>query len=251
VVHHTWTNVLGKDRDIGYSAMRVHPEQRWQPIYLAQPFYNLLLAAFFEYGIAIYDVELERVWRGQKSWREALSHLRAVLSKARRQATKDYLAFPLLAGPAFLPVLLANLTANLTRNVWSHTVIFCGHFPDGAQVFTEEQLDGESRGQWYLRQLLGSSNIEGRPLLHIMTGNLSHQIEHHLFPDLPSNRYAELAPHVRDLCQRYGLPYNTGTLTAQTTKVWKRILRLSLPGGKPHNANSETAADQTAIDPAA
>jgi fatty acid desaturase len=251
VVHHTWTNVLGKDRDIGYSAMRVHPEQRWQPIYLAQPFYNLLLSAFFEYGIAIYDVELERVWRGQKSWREALPHLRAVLSKARRQATKDYLAFPLLAGPAFLPVLLANLTANLTRNVWSHTVIFCGHFPDGAHVFTEEQLDGESRGQWYLRQLLGSSNIEGRPLFHIMTGNLSHQIEHHLFPDLPSNRYADLAPHIRDLCQRYGLPYNTGTLAAQTTKVWKRILRLSLPGGKPHNANSETAADQTAIDPAA
>jgi linoleoyl-CoA desaturase len=233
-VHHTWTNVLGKDRDIGYSALRVHPEQPWHPIYLAQPLYNAVLAAFFEYGIAIYDVELERVWRGEKSWREALPQLRGILAKTGRQATKDYLAFPLLAGPSFLPVLLANFIANLTRNVWSHTIIFCGHFPDGAEVFTREQIEGETRGQWYLRQLLGSSNIDGQPLFHIMSGNLSHQIEHHLFPDLPSNRYAEVAPRVRDLCDRFGLPYNTATLTRQTTRVWERILRLSFPGPKPH-----------------
>ena len=43
-----------------------------------------------------------------------------------------------------------------------------------------------------------------------MTGNLSHQIEHHLFPDLPSNRYAEVAAKVQEICERYGLPYTTG-----------------------------------------
>jgi NADPH-dependent stearoyl-CoA 9-desaturase len=67
-VHHTYTNVLGKDRDIGYAALRVSPEQPWHPVYLAQPVYNAILAAFFEWGIAIYDVELERAWRGEKSW---------------------------------------------------------------------------------------------------------------------------------------------------------------------------------------
>jgi fatty acid desaturase len=229
VVHHTYTNVLGKDRDIGYSAMRVSPEQPWHPVYVAQPIYNAVLAAFFEWGIAIYDVELERAWRGEKPWREALSQLRTVLRKAGRQVVKDYVAFPLLAGPSFLTTLFGNLTANIARNVWSHTIIFCGHFPDGAEVFTEELLDGETRGEWYVRQLLGSANIDGGPLFHLMTGNLSHQIEHHLFPDLPSNRYAEIAPKVRDLCQRYGLPYNTGPLTRQAANVWKRILRLSLP----------------------
>ncbi|MBX6766296.1 MAG: acyl-CoA desaturase [Actinomadura rubrobrunea] len=234
LVHHTWTNVLGKDRDIGYSAMRVHPEQKWHPIYLAQPFYNALLALFFEYGIAIYDVELERIPTGDKSLKEALGQLRAIAAKVRRQIIKDYVAFPLLVGPCFLPVLLGNLTANLTRNVWPHTVIFCGHFPEGAEVFTEEQIQDETRGQWYLRQLLGSCNIDGGPLLHLMTGNLSHQIEHHLFPDLPSNRYAEIAPRVRALCERFGLPYNSGSLARQTASVWKRILRLSLPGpGRP------------------
>ena len=236
-VHHTYTNVLGKDRDIGYSALRVSPEQPWRPVYLAQPLYNALLAAFFEWGIAIYDVELERVWRGEKGWGEALTQLRGVLRKARRQVMKDYVAFPLLAGPSFLPVLLGNLTANLARNVWAHTIIFCGHFPDGAEIFTEEQIEGETRGAWYLRQLLGSANIDGGPLLHLMSGNLSHQIEHHLFPDLPSNRYAQVAPRVRALCERFGLPYNTGPLIRQTANVWKNILQLALPGPRPRPAD--------------
>lgn len=229
-IHHTWTNVLGKDRDIGYAVMRVNPEQPWHPVHLGQPLFNAALAAFFEWGIAVYDVELERVWRGEKSWRVALPQAREILAKARRQVVKDYLAFPLLAGPFFLPVLLANFAANVARNVWAHTIIFCGHFPEGVEVFTEEQIEGETRGQWYLRQLLGSCNIDGSPLLHIMSGNLSHQIEHHLFPDLPSNRYAEIAPRVRALCEKFGLPYHTGSLLGQAANVWKRIFRLALPG---------------------
>ncbi|MEV8517712.1 acyl-CoA desaturase [Dactylosporangium sp. NPDC051484] len=236
VVHHTYTNVLGKDRDIGYSAMRVSPEQPWRPIYLAQPLYNAALAVAFEWGIAIYDVELERAWRGEKRWGEALTQLRGVLRKARRQVIKDYVAFPLLAGPSFVPALLGNLLANVARNVWSHTIIFCGHFPEGSEVFTEDQLDDETRGEWYVRQLLGSSNIDGGPLFHLMSGNLSHQIEHHLFPDLPSNRYAEIAPKVRDLCERFGLRYNTGSLTHQTASVWKTIFRLALPNRESASA---------------
>jgi linoleoyl-CoA desaturase len=229
-IHHAYTNVLGKDRDIGYSIMRVSPDQPWHPVYLAQPIYNAILATLFEWGIAVYDLELERAFRGQKSWRQTLGQLGTVLRKAGRQIAKDHIAFPLLAGPSFLPALLGGLTANVSRNLWAHTIIFCGHFPDGSEVFTEEQLDGETRGEWYLRQLLGSSNIEGGPLFHIMTGNLSHQIEHHLFPDLPSNRYADIAPKIRDICERYGLRYNTGPLTRQVASVWGRILRLALPG---------------------
>jgi linoleoyl-CoA desaturase len=236
-LHHTYTNVLGKDRDIGYVLVRVSPQQPWHPVHLAQPFYNAGLAAVFEWGIALFDTELERAWRGEKTWREVLTRFRGVVRKATRQIIKDYVAFPTLAGPAFLPVLFGNLAANTARNVWGHTIIFCGHFPDGAEVFTEEDLEGETRGAWYLRQLLGSANITGGPLFHLMSGNLSHQIEHHLFPDLPSNRYAELAPQVRALCERFGLPYTTGSLTRQTASVWRRIIRLALPGPTPPPAS--------------
>jgi fatty acid desaturase len=230
-IHHTYTNVLGMDRDIGYAFLRISPDQEWKPWHVAQPAFNVLLALLFEYGIAVYDAEPEKIITGEKTVGKVASHLRGVLGKIRRQIVKDYVVQPLLSGPSAVPALAGTFTANVARNVWSHTVIFCGHFPEGAEVFVEEQLEGETRGEWYLRQLLGSANISGGPLMHLMTGNLSHQIEHHLFPDLPSNRYAELAPKVRAICSEFGLPYTTGPLLKQYGSMWKRVLRYSLPGG--------------------
>jgi fatty acid desaturase len=230
LVHHTWTNVVGKDRDLGYTIFRMSADQPWKPRHLLQPLYNFGLAPLFEWGIALYDLELDEVQRGNKSPKKALRDAGGMLKKWGQQAAKDYLLFPLLSGPSALPALLGNVTANLARNIWTHTIIFCGHFPDGAEDFTEEQIEGETRAEWYLRQLRGSANLEGSTLFHIMSGNLSHQIEHHLFPDLPSNRYAEIAPRVRALCERYGLPYTTGPLSKQYLSTWARILRFSLPG---------------------
>jgi linoleoyl-CoA desaturase len=152
-----------------------------------------------------------------------------VLAKIRKQMTKDYLIHPLLSGPSFFHTVAANATANLVRNLWSHSVIMCGHFPEGVETFERRSIEGETRGEWYLRQMLGSANISGSKAMHFMTGNLSHQIEHHLFPDLPSNRYAEIAPQVEDLFQRYGLTYATGSLPHQVASAWHKVIRLSLP----------------------
>jgi linoleoyl-CoA desaturase len=130
---------------------------------------------------------------------------------------------------AFIGVALANVLANLIRNVWSNIIIFCGHFPSGVHHFTEADVEGETRARWYVRQLLGSCNIGGGRIFHILSGNLSHQIEHHLFPDMPSNRYPEVAPRVRALAARYGLPYNTGSLLRQFGTTTWTIWRLSFP----------------------
>jgi len=230
--HHTYTNVLGKDRDLGYSAMRVDPEQPWKPVYLLQPIYGVLMAATFEWGIALYDMELDAVRRGEKSKEQARAEVVAFLQKASRQLAKDYVVFPALSGRrGFKTTLAGTVAANIARSMWVHTVVFMGHIPDGAHTFTEAQLEDESRGGWYVRQLLGSCNLEGSPLFHVMTGNLSYQVEHHLFPDLPSSRYAEIAPQVRAVCERYGLPYLSGPLGRQYRSVAKKILRLSFPGG--------------------
>jgi fatty acid desaturase len=231
--HHTFTNIRGKDRDLGYAIMRVTPEQEWKPVYLLQPIYNMGLAAIFEWGIALYDLEIEKAQEGTKSWSQVRKEARNLWRKARKQLAKDYVLFPLLSGPGFLSTLAANATANVVRNVWSHAVIFCGHFPDGTETFEEERLEGETKGQWYVRQMLGSANLSGGSLFHIMTGNLSHQIEHHLFPDIPSNRYAEIAPRVREICERYGLPYTSGSLAKQYGTVLRKIARLAFPGGGP------------------
>ncbi|MEA3193962.1 MAG: NADPH-dependent stearoyl-CoA 9-desaturase [Betaproteobacteria bacterium] len=227
--HHTYTNIVGKDRDLGYSAMRVDPEQPWHPVYLLQPIYGVLMAFTFEWGIALYDMELDAVKDGRKSKEQARHEFKQFGRKAAKQVTKDYVLFPALAGRNARRTAAAVLVSNLTRSLWVHTIVFMGHIPDGAETFTEERLDGECRGGWYHRQLIGSCNLEGTPFFHLMTGNLSHQIEHHLYPDIPASRYAELAPRVRAVCEKHGLPYNTGRLGRQYLSVARKILRLSLP----------------------
>ncbi len=233
-VHHTYTNVIGKDKDVGYEIMRVDPRQPWNPVFLAQPFYNLILAAFFEWGVALHDLDPEAVRKGTKSRSQLRDEIKAIGRKARRQIVKDYVAFPLLSGPSWRRTLAANFTANLIRNVWTYAIIFCGHFPDQAYTFSEEEAEADdSAGAWYVRQLLGAANIDGGPAFHFMSGNLSYQVEHHLYPDLPSSRYGEIAPQVKAICERYDLPYNTGPFRKQFGSVQRTLLRLAFPGGSP------------------
>lgn len=230
-LHHTWTNVVGKDKDVGYELLRMDEDQPWTPMALGNPLFNLVLAPFFEWGIALYDIELPAWQRGEKSTEDLKRDLKATGVKALKQFAKDYAATPGAAAVfgSGKQAFWGTFTANAIRNVWAHSVIFCGHFPDGVDTFTEEMIDGETRGDWYIRQMLGSANISGSKLMHLMTGNLSHQIEHHLFPDLPSNRYAEVAVEVREICKRYGLPYTTGPLPRQVYQAWAKVCRLALP----------------------
>jgi fatty acid desaturase len=228
-IHHTHTNIHGKDRDIGYGVLRMSEEQDWHPYYLGNPLYAALLALFFEWGVAVHDLEVERIRSGEVSWSEKRTILRNIGRKGGRQALKDYVLFPALSGPGFLFTAAGNLTANAVRNLWAFTIIFCGHFPEGVEEFTEEETADESRGEWYHRQLLGSANLTGGKLFHVMAGNLSHQIEHHLFPDIPAHRYASISGEVREICERYGLAYNTGPLSKQFGSVVRKIFRLALP----------------------
>ena len=279
-VHHTYTNIRGKDKDLGYEIMRIDPAQKWHPVYLAQPVYNLILAALFEWGVAFHDLDFEAIRTGRKSKRQLQRELKGIAGKAKAQVVKDYIAWPLVSALAatavdavvetrrqrerprgilgrmtkrkrqsrFAPVVEAALTsgaktfrqtakadatANIVRNVWAYAIIFCGHFPDQTYTFSQREVENESRGGWYIRQLTGSANIEGSPLFHVASGNLGYQVEHHLFPDMPSTRYAEIAPQVKDVCERYGLPYNSGPFSQQLGMVQRTILRLAFPGGRP------------------
>lgn len=237
VIHHTWTNVLYKDHDVGYGLMRVTAKQKWGPRYLLQPLYNIILCVFFEWGIAIQEMNWVKYFKGTDKQRAHYSFIfKRFRQKAFRQIMKDYVLWPLLSGPFFFYVAAANALANILRNIWTNVIIFCGHFPEGVHIFSKEDIEGETRAYWYVRQLLGSANIKGGKLFSIMSGNLNHQIEHHLFPDMPSNRYPIVAPRVKALCARYGLPYNSDTLWRQYgTTTWK-IWRLAFPGGESTNA---------------
>ena len=227
--HHVFSNVLGMDDDLGFGVMRVTRDQPWKPQYLLQPLQNLFLAATFEWGIALHDVDFERIRAATAA--ERGTQARALIGKVARQAVKDYVLFPALSRSRWRRTLAANATANLLRNLWAYMVIFCGHFPDGAEKFTADVLEHETRAEWYLRQMLGSANFKAGPLLAFSSGNLCYQIEHHLFPDLPSNRYAQIAVRVRALCDKYDLPYTSGSLVHQYLLTLRTIHKLALPDG--------------------
>ena len=253
VEHHTYTNVLGHDHDVGYGLLRMSDEQKWEPRFLFNAPLTVILHLFFQHFVAVQNLKLENylVYK-TKSGAQLKEEFKPVWKKMRKQLAKDYLLFPVLAGP-FAPLVLAgNVAANLARNVWACAVIFNGHFPEAVEQFPESVLENETRGQWYVRQLLGSANFKGGKLMHIMSGNLSFQIEHHLFPDLPAHRYAEIAPQVQAVCRKYGLPYNTGSFARQSLSTWKRIVRLSLPSRRkaapvtPGAAANDAVAQQLA-----
>lgn len=236
VAHHKYTNILGMDDDVGYGVLRVTRDEPWKPRNVLNLLINTVLAVQFEWGIALQHLELRKA--AQAETRAAtLVRLRELSTKAGRQLAKDYLVYPALTALSpwnsgrrgFTSTVKANLLANVVRNVWTNAVIFCGHFPDGAEKFTTTDMAGEGQGQWYLRQMLGSANIDAGPVLAFMTGNLSYQIEHHLYPDLPSRRLAEISVRVRQVCQKYDLPYTSGPLPVQYAKTWRTIAKLSLP----------------------
>jgi len=240
VEHHTYTNVLNRDHDVGYGLLRMSTQQKWEPRFLANVPLTVILHTFFQHFVAVQNLKLEEVLIYKtKTTAQLKEDFKPVWKKMRKQLAKDYVLFPVLAGPLAPLVFAGNAAANLARNVWACAVIFNGHFPEDVEQFPESVLEGETRGHWYVRQLLGSANFSGGRLMHIMSGNLSFQIEHHLFPDLPAHRYAEISPQVRAICEKYGLPYNTGSFLGQTLSTWKRIFKLSLPTRSEPQGNGE------------
>ena len=246
-VHHKYTNVVGLDSDVGYGIMRVTRDEPWERWMIGNPIYNILLGTFFEWGVAAHHIEVDKIRTKEKTWAEARKDMRVMGKKISKQVGKDYIVFPALTGTNWKHTLKCNAVANFIRNYWSYMVIFCGHFPDGAEKFTVEEFENETRGEWYLRQMLGSANFHAGPIMAFMSGNLCYQIEHHLFPDLPSNRYAEMSVRIREICEKYDLPYTTGPLLRQYWQSFWTILKLALPDKylkAPSDDAPETASER-------
>ena len=229
-IHHTYTNIVGKDHDVGYGLLRISDLQKWEPRFLLNLPLTLQLMLFFEWYVGLQNLHLEdAIIYKSKTWAQVWQDSAKFRQKASRQIAKDYLFFPLIAGPNAVAVLSGNVVANLLRNVWASAVIFNGHFTEDTETFEQDNTEHETRAEWYLRQIRGSSNFTGTSALHILSGNLSHQIEHHLFPDMPANRYAEAAVEIRALCGEYGIHYNEASFFKQSLSVWLRVAQYSLP----------------------
>jgi fatty acid desaturase len=269
--HHVFY-VIGRDRDFGYNAFRFSDEVPWRPFHLLQPLASPLSGLFFEYSIGAYDLGLLDALGPKPSGasrpvrrpaRDVARDVWDFARKATRKGIVEYVLYPALAGPFAAKVLAGNALANALRNGWAYAVIYCGHLTGRTATFSEEDVAGEDRGGWYARQVTGSSNFEASRIVHVLSGHLGFQIEHHLFPNVPAWRYPEMAPRVRAICERHGLPYATGSFASQLTSAMRRLLRFALPpraargaasirrriGSRAIARGAPAAARSTAADP--
>ncbi|ATO20454.1 acyl-CoA desaturase [Acinetobacter sp. LoGeW2-3] len=229
-IHHTYTNIVGMDHDVGYGLIRVSESQPWELRFIWNIPLTIQLMVFFEWYVGVQRLHLEDVIAYKtKTWKQVWDEAAPLRKKMRRQVLKDYVFFPIIAGPNAIPVFTGNAVANVIRSLWASAVIFNGHFTEDAETFEMDNTDNETRAEWYLRQIRGSSNFSGTEWLHILSGNLSHQIEHHLFPDMPANRYSEVAPKIKALCAEYGIHYNEASFMKQFSTVWVRVAKCSVP----------------------
>ena len=226
-LHHVNTNIAGVDDDLGFGVMHVTTDRPWRPLDLAQPARAALLAVLFEWGIALQGYYAARDSAPTPELRAEAK--RKLLRKIRNQCTKDYLWYPLLSTTRWRRTLTANATANVLRNIWAYIVIMCGHIPSDAARFTSSAARSETRGAWYARQMAGSSDFRAGPILGFLTGHLSHQIEHHLFPTLPSRRLDEAKKAIEQICNNHSVPLPTSSFLHQVVDSHRPVIALARP----------------------
>ncbi len=235
--HHQYTNVVGKDPDCAYGTIRLNDKvphrehnehQQWHPLFI-WPTFTFNMAMHFSGMIDVYTHRAEDFdFIEDRSAKTIVATHRRWLRKAVPYYLKEYALFPLMAGPMFWKVALGNWLAEVGRSVYSAATIFCGHVGQDTAAY-DPGTKAASRAQWYAMQVRSANNFEVPHAISILCGALDHQIEHHLFPRWPPNRLREVAPQIRTICERHGVPYQTAPWGTMLRRVFKRLRQLSRP----------------------
>ena len=254
VRHHQYTNIGGRDPDIHFGPVRLTNLTPHRRIHYLQVPWLLWESSLFLFGINVHVTGVidavfgngrpERldflVDRSAANVRRAWTRM---LRKLIPHLAREYLLFPALAGPLFAKVLLGNWLSGTLCNVYSAATIYCGHvgdavaqYPDGARA--------HSRGEWYSMQVESSQNFDVPLPLSILCGALDRQIEHHLFPRLPTQRLRQISAEVRRVCEQHGVRYRSDSWPHTLASVLRRLGRLSFPES-PIDHGSSTDAPAT------
>lgn len=239
VLHHQYTNIAGKDPDIHFGPARLTEHTPHAPHHRAQLLFMVtLLAPNFTSLMNLHFTGLNDVYFGNgrpgtldvlpdRSWKSIREAHKKALRKYVPYYLKNYVFFPLLAGPMFWKVLLGNWLAETLRDLYSAATIYCGHVGDGVRAY-EEGTRAHGRGEWYAMQIEATNDFEVSLPVSILCGGLDRQIEHHLFPRLPPNRLREIAPAVRAACEAHGIAYRTDTWGRTLKKALRQVHALGL-----------------------
>ncbi|MCB1177712.1 MAG: fatty acid desaturase [Leptospiraceae bacterium] len=225
VVHHPYTNVVGKDNDFGFLVYRASNHQRWEPIHLFQLPIILtqpLITTFF----FPWYVSTSRAIAEKRDIFSLETYGRSI-ERIIDYFAKNYFLFPLVSPGNSLIVGLGNFLGKTFSNYHLQFILGASHLGTEPEAFPERF--SESEFEFYLRQVLSTANYEVWEPTEFIYGGINTHLEHHLFPDLPPNRLKEASPKVREVCERYGVPYHTGPFINQIIKLVENVIYKSLP----------------------
>lgn len=243
VRHHGNTNVAGKDADIHFGTIRLTEQTPWQPknalqvlfaVFVLFPNFGFLMNVHFTGLNDLLDdngLPTERDFMKDRSRESVRLALRRAFRKWGPHYAKEYVLFPLLAGPFFWKVMLGNYLAATLRDIYSALTIICGHVGDDVASYPMGTRSAH-RGEWYAMQVEATNDFEVPYVLSVFCGGLDKQIEHHLFPKLPPERLREIAPEVRAICEAHGVAYKTDTWPRTIAKAFRHIAALAHPDDK-------------------
>lgn len=218
--HHQFTNVAGKDPDLDFGMLRLSARIPWKPVHALQPLTNYFTWLGFASAINMHVTGVLSLI-GQEAGEPAPK--RTAFNKWLRYYGREYGLFPLLAGPFFPKVLLANALSELGRDVYAAAIIYCGHV--GTDDYAGD-YEPATRADWYVMQAEAARDVNVPRWVSILCGGLDLQIEHHLFPRLPPNRLREIAPRVRELCAKYGVRHRSDSWPDALRGVVRELARL-------------------------
>ena len=239
VRHHQYTNIAGRDPDIHFGQVRLNARTPHRARhYLQLP---MMLAHSGQFGLAI-NVHvtgvIDAVFGNGRPERfdflpdDRPETKRAAYHRALRKLVPYYgrelVLFPALAGPFWWKVLTGNLLTEVMRDVYTAATILCGHVGEEVADYAEGTRAG-NRGRWYRMQIAAARNFDVPWPLSVLCGALNLQIEHHLFPHLPTNRLREISPEVRQTCAACGVVYQSDTWGRTLAQVGRRLWQLSFP----------------------
>ncbi len=247
--HHPNTNIVGKDHDLGYSVLRGQAAQDWFGHHAVQLLLFGAMSPFFTQLAPFLIANITREVEGKRFWsRDTLrAPVRIALSDTKRRLVTE----PAAMGARFLPAMLANHIGGAAGYLSVLFLVAIEHHAGETEVFADPGPE-ETRDEYYRRQIRGTRNFlrsakldsalmrileeevpfDNRPDFRIFYGGLDTHIEHHLFPDLPPNRQREVAPRVKEIVARRGLPYHETPLGETAALLLKALTGLSAPVGE-------------------
>ena len=249
VGHHPNTNIVGRDHDLGYSLFRGSAGQDWYGHHLGQVALISALAAMAPIAAPYFLANVARKVEGHRFL--SAYTLGRPTRIARRDARRRFVDEPFRSGLKPLPTIAANYLGGVTGYMSVLFLVFIEHHAGELELFTDPGPD-ETADQYYERQIRATRNFlpstqmddaltrlleeevpfENRPDLRIFYGGLDTHIEHHLFPDLPPSMQREIAPEVREIALRHGLPYHETPLLETVPLIAKTLTGLSVPFGE-------------------